>query len=49
MQPTWSALRNPALFVPQRSFGVFSSIKDNLANRAEEKKQKTMGSPFPWK
>lgn len=39
-------LQSSPSFVPQRSFGVFSSIKENLANRAEEKKQKTMGCSF---
>lgn len=43
--PSALAQSSPS-FVPQRSFGVFSSIKENLANRAEEKKQKTMGSSF---
>ncbi|KAK8824169.1 signal recognition particle protein [Blastocystis sp. ATCC 50177/Nand II] len=43
--PSALAQSSPS-FVPQRSFGVFSSIKENLANRAEEKKQKTMDEGF---
>ena len=30
----------------QRSFGVFSSIKENLNEKMEEKKQKTQGWAF---
>ena len=37
---------NPLVWAPQRSFGVFSSIKENLNEKIEEKKQKNQGLGF---
>ena len=34
----------PSVFVQQRSFGVFSAIKDNLNEKVEQKKQREIGS-----
>lgn len=33
----------PSLITQQRSFGIFSSIRDNVNEKMEEKKQKTAG------
>ena len=37
---------SPLFWAPQRSFGVFSSIKQNLNEKIEEKKQKNQGLGF---
>lgn len=38
-----NGLSLPSVVIPQRSFGVISSIRSNLNDKMEEKKQKNQG------
>ena len=41
-----TGLQAASLLAPQRSFGVFSSIRNNMSEKLEEKKQKNQGLAF---